>query len=75
MLIVQKALELTQSSQIITIGEDTDLLIMLCHHFSLEAHNVFFMSETKCEGEQPARTWDIKKSSLIWAMVCVGICY
>ena len=47
LLIVQKAVESASLMDMALVGEDTDLLILLCHHASLESHNIFFRPEPK----------------------------
>ena len=50
LLIVQKA---------VLVGDDTDLLVLLCYHASLESHDLFFCPEPKKNTKQPC-TWNIK---------------
>jgi len=40
-LIVQKAVESATLMDIALVGEDTDLLILLCYHASLDSYNIF----------------------------------
>ena len=41
------------------VGEDTDLLILLCYHANLDFHNIFFQPEPKKNTKKP-RVWSIK---------------
>ena len=41
------------------VGENTDLLILLCYHASLDSRNIFFRPESKKITKKP-RVWSIK---------------
>ena len=58
-LIVQKAVELATLMDTALVGEDTDLLILLCYHANLDSHNIFFRPEPKKNTKKP-RLWSIK---------------
>ena len=58
-LIVNKAVEAALVKNTVLIGEDTDLLILLCYHASLQSCDIFFRSETK-KGTKRPRVWSIK---------------
>jgi 5'-3' exonuclease len=60
-LIVQKAVEAASSNTTVLVGEDTDLLVLLCHHASLHAHDLFFKSD-KNQKRKKKCCWDIKKT-------------
>ena len=45
-LIVQKAVESATLMDTALVGEDTDLLILLCCHASLDSHNFFFFNQS-----------------------------
>ncbi len=59
LLIVQKAVESASLMDTALVGEDSDLLILLCYHASLDSHNIFFRPEPKKTAKKP-RVWDIK---------------
>ena len=59
LLIVQKAVQSATSCNTVLVGDDTDLLVLLCHHASLESHDLFFCPEPKKNTKQP-RIWNIK---------------
>ena len=46
-LIVQKAVQRATTSETALVGEDTDLIILLCYHPSLDSHDLFFRPEPK----------------------------
>ena len=47
LLIVQKAIQSATTSNIVLVGEDSDLIVLLCYHASLDSHNLFFCLEPK----------------------------
>ena len=49
LLIVQTAVESAEKDQTVLVGEDTDLLILLCHYASLNANSIFLKPEKKRE--------------------------
>ena len=46
-LIVQKAVQSTTTSTTVLGGHDTDLIILLCYHASLDSHDIFFCPEPR----------------------------
>ena len=52
-LIVQKAVESTSLMDTALVNEETDLLILLRYHASLDSHNIFFQSEPKKTAKKP----------------------
>ena len=59
LLIVQKAVQSATSCNTVLVGGDTDLLVLLCYHASLESHDHLFYPEPKKNTKQP-RIWNIK---------------
>ncbi|KAH3837909.1 hypothetical protein DPMN_111311 [Dreissena polymorpha] len=58
--IVEIAIIAADKSDVVVIGEDTYLLVLLCAHAKVEANNIYFTSDTKAS--QKFKTiWDIKK--------------
>ena len=58
-LIVQKAVESATLMDTALVGEDTDLLILLCYHASLGSHNIYFRPEPK-KNTKKLKVWNIK---------------
>ncbi len=58
-LIVQKAMEWSATTNTVLVGDDTDLLILLCYHASLTLHDLFFCPELK-KNLKKIRVWNIK---------------
>ena len=56
-LIVQKAVKSATTTNTVLVGDDTDLIILLCHHTSLESHDLFFCPEPKKNMKKP-RIWN-----------------
>ncbi|VDI11839.1 Hypothetical predicted protein [Mytilus galloprovincialis] len=59
--IVQTPVQHAQHSQVIVIGEDTDLLVILCSRSQSDHHNIYFKSEPK-QSTLRIRIWDINKT-------------
>ena len=59
LLIVQKAVESASLMDTALVGEDTDLLILLCYHASLDSHNIFLRPEPKKTAKKP-KVWYIQ---------------
>jgi len=47
LLIVQTAIQSAQSVATVLIGDDTDLLVLLCYHADVTANGLFFKPEPK----------------------------
>ena len=47
----------------VLIGEDTDLLVLLCYHFDLRGKDILFKSETISIAKKKA--WDLKKTKFV----------
>ena len=59
LLIVQKAVESATMVDTVVVDDDTDLLILLCYHVSLDSHRMYFRQEPKKSTKNP-RVWSIK---------------
>lgn len=59
LLIVQKAVQSATTSNTVLVGDDTDLIVLLCYHASLESHDLFFYPEPK-RNTKKLRIWNIK---------------
>jgi hypothetical protein len=58
-LIVQTAVRAAANSQTILVGDDTDLLVLLCFHVQEDSCDIFFKPEVKT-GTKTPRYWNIK---------------
>ena len=65
LLIVMTAVEYSEHRDVVVIGEDTDLLVLLCYHANLEYHKICFKSELKQRTSKGLRVWDIMKTKVL----------
>ena len=64
-LIVQTAIDCSSVSDTILIGDDTDLLVQLCHNMKASnQHNIYFKPEPKATKEKISK----RKKNRIWNM-------
>ena len=61
-LIVNTAVEYSTANEVVLIGEDTDLLVLLCHHAKDDRKRIYFKSD-RCKGS--TKIWDINKTRSI----------
>lgn len=59
--IVQTAVEYAKSKTVTVIGEDTDLLVLLCFHVDLKSYMIYFRTEPK-QTTKRMRIWNIQKT-------------
>ena len=59
LLIVQIAVQSASTSNTVLVGDDTDLIVLLCYHAKLESHDLFFCPEPK-KNTKKLRIWNIK---------------
>ncbi len=59
LLIVRTAVQSAEVNDIIVVGDDTDLLVLLIYHTDLRAKQVFFAPEVKANSKKN-RVWNIK---------------
>ena len=64
LIIVQTAVKCAEHSQAVVIGEDTDLLVLLCMHGEMDNEDIIFQSETKQKATK-FHIWDIKKTKKV----------
>ena len=74
-LIVQTAVESASHMNTIVIGDDTDLLILLCYHADLNSHDLFMIPEPK-RNSKKNRTWNIKQiKHKLGGVVCTNLLF
>lgn len=59
LFIVKTAVELAESARTVVVGDDTDLLILLCYHSHSEKYPLTFTPEAKMKSSKN-RSWDIQ---------------
>ena len=64
-LIVQTALELANTCDVVLIEEDADLLVLLCYHADIHSNRIYFKSESKQAVARQIRVWDITKTKIV----------
>ena len=57
-LIVQKTVESARVVDTVLVGDDTNLLVLLCYHASLHSHNIFLKLEPK-KNAKNHQVWNI----------------
>ena len=73
LLIVQKAVQSAMSCNTVLVGDDSDLLVLLCYHTRLESLDLFFCSEPKTNKKR-FRIWNIKAVMIVKQRLGSGIC-
>ena len=58
-LIVKKVVDSTTKKDTVFVGDDTDLLVLLCYHASQNSHNIFFVRNQIKSTKNP-KVWNIK---------------
>ena len=75
LLIVQTAIQSSRSVTTVLVGDDTDLLVLLCHHAEMNANDLFFKPEPK-QRSKTRKTWNIKRTKTsLGANVCANILF
>ena len=73
LLIFQTAIQSARSIMTVRVGDDTDLLVMLCHHAEMNANDLFFKPEPK-QRSKIRKVWNIKKTKTSLGLnVCANI--
>ena len=62
LLIVKTAVESARTSIMVLVGDDTDLLVLLCYHASEDGYDLYFRPEPKAN-VRGARVWHMKPES------------
>ena len=65
LLIVQTAVSLSANRKVVVIGEDTDLLVLLCFHAQADRHKIYFKSEAKPSVPRAVKIWDINQTKVV----------
>lgn len=73
-LIVQKAVQSANITNTVLVGDDADLLVLLCYHVSLESHDLFFFPEPK-KNTMKHRVWNIKATKKMLVQIYASTYY
>ncbi|KAG1711224.1 hypothetical protein GQR58_002605 [Nymphon striatum] len=60
-LIVETAIAWTNTKDTVVVGDDTDLLVLLCSRTGPTSHNLFFRPEPKLTSRRQAKCWNIEQ--------------
>lgn len=75
LLIVQKAIQCATTTNTVLIGDDTDLLVLLCYHASIDSHDLLFCSEAR-KSTKKSHIWNIKATKqLLGPDICKHILF
>ena len=77
MLIVKTAIQSASTSSTVLVGDDTDLLILLCFHAPLDtSHELYLKPEVKTGTHKLPRCWNIKQTKRVLGVrVCENILF
>ena len=65
LLIVKTAVDYTQTNDTAVVGEDTDLLRLMCYYYNIRKHNLFFFSGTNKYSRKTVKNWDINRTKIV----------
>ena len=66
LLIVKTTVESTQTNTTVLVGDDTDLLVLLCYHASKDVCDLHFTPQQRQTQEvHPSATWTMSKNSWV----------
>ena len=77
MLIVQTAIQSASRSSTVVVGDDTDLLILLCFHTPMNSsHEIYLRPEAKVRTLKLPRCWNVKLTKrILGERVCENILF
>ena len=69
--IVNIAIEKAKTKQVVLFGEDTYLLVLLCHHYKTYLQKIIFRSALRKNIQHEEKEWDIEKTcNMLGKPVC-----
>ena len=74
LLIAQTAVDCALSSEVIVIGEDTDLLVLIIHHVNQQCKRVIFKSDKMAISQKNENMEHSTNKKISWGRIFV-ICY
>ena len=76
LLTVQTTINFSATHNTVLIGEDTDILVLLCHHSRNTIYDILYTSEQKVNARKPPRCWNIRNTrSVLGHDVCENILF
>ena len=74
-LIVKTAVESVKTADTIFVGDDTDLLILLCYYADIHSKDLYLKPEPRQKTKTP-RIWDIKKvKNILGEQICACLLF
>ena len=71
-MIVKAAVECSLQINTIEVGDDTDLLVLLCYHCEFSSQDVFFQPEPKANTAKH-RVWDLRKTKTVLGVKVIQV--
>ena len=71
-MIVKAAVECSLQINKIVVGDDTDLLVLLCYHCEFSSQDVFFQPEPKTNTAKH-RVWDLRKAKTVFGVKVIQV--
>ena len=71
-IIVKAAVECSLQINTIVVGDDTDLLVLLCYHCEFSSQDVFFQPESNANTAK-YRVWDLRKRKTVLGVNVIQI--
>ena len=71
-MIVKAAVECSLQINTIVVGDDTDLLVLLCYHCEFSSQDVFFQPEPKANTAKH-RVWDLRKTKTVLGVKVIQV--
>ena len=71
-MIVKAAVECSLQINKIVVGDDTDLLVLLCYHCEFSSQDVFFQPEPKTNTAKH-RVWDLRKAKTVLGVKVIQV--
>ena len=69
---VKAAVECSLQINTIVVGDDTDLLVLLCYHCEFSSQDVFFQPEPKANTAKH-RVWDLRKTKTVLGVKVIQV--
>ena len=74
--IVKSATSSSNRCDTVLVGDDTDLLVLLCNHAHDTAHHVFFSPESRSNVKKRPKSWNITTTrATLGSLVCCNILF
>ena len=76
LLIVKSAVAHARDQTTLLIGDDTDLLVLLCYHAEPDSHDIYLLPEQKVTSKKQRKVWKIKDvQRILGPSICDNILF